>query len=96
MLACLIAACCGASPSQLVADYHKCAPAPDGSCFAGAESSRMLVSKGVLDPDGLACEGFLHWTLSDGACTGPEECAQDGTRLPGCCLRWPSTVTTAA
>ena len=32
MLACLIAACCGASPSQLVADYHKCATAPDGSC----------------------------------------------------------------
>ena len=27
MLACLIAACCGASPSQLVADYHKYAHA---------------------------------------------------------------------
>ena len=26
MLACLIAACCGATPSQLVADYHKWGP----------------------------------------------------------------------
>ena len=25
MLACLIAACCGASQSQIIDDYHKCA-----------------------------------------------------------------------